>query len=149
VDYIASNMGDNIREIEGAIINLNAYATVMRQNITLDFAKNVLKEQIKERRKNVTLENIISIISKEMNIKPSEIRSLKRSANIVEARRIGIYLARTLTPNSMPQLASFFGMRDHSAVSHTMKKINEIIQGDEIFRLKVDELKNKILTKDE
>ena len=149
VNYIASNMGDNIREIESAIINLNAYASLMRQEITFEFAKNVMKEQIKERRENITLEDIIAIISKELNIKPSEIKSKKRSKNIVEARRIGIYLARTLTPNSMPQLASFFSMKDHTAVSHNMKKINELIETNETFKLRVDELKNRVLTKDE
>ncbi|KIM08952.1 MAG: chromosomal replication initiation protein [Sulfurovum sp. FS06-10] len=147
VNYIAANMGDNIREIESAIINLNAYASLMRQEITLDFAKNVMREQIKERRENITLEDIIATIAKDLNIKPSEIKSTKRSKNIVEARRIGIYLARTLTPNSMPSLASYFGMKDHTAVSHNIKKINELIMTNESFKLRVEELKNKILTK--
>ena len=147
VNYIAANMGDNIREIESAIINLNAYASLMRQDITLDFAKNVMREQIKERRENITLEDIIATIAKDLNIKPSEIKSTKRSKNIVEARRIGIYLARTLTPNSMPSLASYFGMKDHTAVSHNIKKINELIMTNESFKLRVEELKNKILTK--
>ncbi len=147
INYIASNMGDNIREIESAIINLNAYASLMRQEITLDFAKNVMREQIKERRENITLEDIIATIAKDLNIKPSEIKSTKRSKNIVEARRIGIYLARTLTPNSMPSLASYFGMKDHTAVSHNIKKINELILTNESFKLRVEELKNKILTK--
>ena len=147
INYIASNMGDNIREIESAIINLNAYASLMRQEITLDFAKSVMREQIKERRENITLEDIIATIAKDLNIKPSEIKSTKRSKNIVEARRIGIYLARTLTPNSMPSLASYFGMKDHTAVSHNIKKINELILTNESFKLRVEELKNKILTK--
>ncbi len=147
VNYIATNMGDNIREIESAIINLNAYASLMGQKITFEFAKNVMKEQIKERNANITLEDIINVISKELNVKPSEIKSKRRSKNIVEARRIGIYLARTLTPNSMPSLASFFGMKDHTAVSHNMKKINEIIENDENFKIKLDELKNMIITK--
>ncbi len=148
VNYIAANMGDNIREIESAIINLNAYASLMRQEITLDFAKNVMREQIKERRENITLEDIIATIAKDLNIKPSEIKSTKRSKNIVEARRIGIYLARTLTPNSMPSLASYFGMKDHTAVSHNIKKINELIMNNESFKLRVEALKNKILTKE-
>ena len=148
INYIASNMGDNIREIESAIINLNAYASLMRQEITLEFAKNVMREQIKERRENISLEDIIQIIAKDLNIKPSEIKSTKRSKNIVEARRIGIYLARTLTPNSMPSLATYFGMKDHTAVSHNIKKINELIETNESFKLKVEDLKNKILTKE-
>ncbi|MBE0491461.1 MAG: chromosomal replication initiator protein DnaA [Sulfurospirillum sp.] len=148
INYIATNMGDNIREIESAIINLNAYASLMRQEISLEFAKNVMKEQIKEKRENITLEHIIEVISKELNIKPSEVKSKKRSQNIVEARRIGIYLARILTPNSMPALASFFGMKDHTAVSHNMKKIYELIDTNEMFKLKVEELKNKVLSKE-
>ena len=137
VNYIASNMGDNIREIESAIINLNAYASLMRQDITLEFAKNVMKQQIKEKRENISLEDIIETISKELNVKPSEIKSKKRNKNIVEARRIGIYLARTLTPNSMPNLALYFGMKDHTAVSHNMKKINEMMNNNENFKKRV------------
>ncbi len=93
------------------------------------------------------MHEFILTISKDLNIKPSEIKSTKRSKNIVEARRIGIYLARTLTPNSMPSLASYFGMKDHTAVSHNIKKINELIMTNESFKLRVEELKNKILTK--
>ncbi len=144
IDYIATHMGDNIREIESSIITLNGYASMMGQTITIDFAKDVLKEQIKEKKENINLEDIIKVISKELNIKPSDIKSKKRSANIVEARRIGIYLARTLTPNSMPALAQYFGMKDHTAVSHNMKKINELINENENFKLKIDELQNTI-----
>ena len=146
VQYIATNMGDNIREIESAIITLNGYASMMNQTITLDFAKDVMKEQIKEKKENITLEDIIKVISKELNIKPSDIKSKKRSKNIVEARRIGIYLARTLTPNSMPALAQYFGMKDHTAVSHNMKKINQLLDENENFKLKIEELKNTIMT---
>ena len=147
IDYIATNMGDNIREIEGAIINLNAYASLMRVEITLEFAKNTLKDLIKEKYENINLETIIEIVSKELNIKPSDIKSKSRVQNIVEARRIIIYLAKMLTTNSMPQIANYFGMKDHSAVSHNIKKINELMESNEIFNLRVTEIKNKILTK--
>ena len=147
IDYIATNMGDNIREIEGAIINLNAYASLMRVEITLEFAKNTLKDLIKEKHENINLETIIEIVSKELNIKPSDIKSKSRVQNIVEARRIIIYLAKMLTTNSMPQIANYFGMKDHSAVSHNIKKINELMESNEIFNLRVTEIKNKILTK--
>ena len=148
INYIATNMGDNIREIESAIINLNAYARLMRQEITLEFAKNILRDQIKEKRENINLESIVEIVSKELNVKPSEMKSKSRSKNIVEARRIVIYLAKNLTPNSMPQIAQFFNMKDHSAVSHSIKKINELIETNEYFKIRVEELKNKILTKE-
>lgn len=146
INYIATHMGDNIREIEGTIIKLNALSSMLNQEITLDFAQNAIKDQLKEKRENVTIDDIVKIISKELNIKPSDIKSKKRTKNVVNARRISIYLAKNLTPNSMPQMAVYFGMKDHSAISHAMKKINEIIDNDENFKVLLEELSNKVNT---
>jgi len=146
INFIASNMGDNIREIEGTIIKLNAMSSMLNQEITLDFAQNAIKDQLKEKKENVTIDDIVKIVSRELNIKPSDIKSKKRTKNVAEARRTAIYLARNLTPNSMPQIAMYFGMKDHTAISHAMKKINEIIDNDENFKVILDELSNKIHT---
>lgn len=146
VNYIATNMGDNIREIEGTIIKLNALSSMLNQEITLDFTQSAIKDQLKEKKENITIDDIVKIISKELNIKPSDIRSKKRTKNVVNARRIAIYLARNLTPNSMPQIAVYFGMKDHTAISHAMKKINEIIDNDENFKVTLEELSNKVNT---
>ena len=146
INYIATHMGDNIREIEGTIIKLNALSNMLNQEITLDFAQNAIKDQLKEKKENITIDDIVKIISKELNIKPSDIKSKKRTKNVVNARRIAIYLARNLTPNSMPQIAVYFGMKDHTAISHAMKKINEIIESDENFKVLLEELSNKVHT---
>ncbi|MBD3789571.1 MAG: chromosomal replication initiator protein DnaA [Campylobacterales bacterium] len=146
INFIATHMGDNIREIEGTIIKLNALSSMLNQEITLDFAQNAIKDQLKEKKENVTIDDIIKIVSKELNIKPSDIKSKKRTKNVVDARRTAIYLARNLTPNSMPQIALYFGMKDHTAISHAMKKINEIIDSDENFKVLLEELSNKIHT---
>lgn len=146
INYIATNMGDNIREIEGTLIKLNALGSMLNQPITLEFTQNAIKDQLKEKRESVSIDDIVKIISRELNIKPSDIRSKKRTKNVVNARRIVIYLARNLTPNSMPQIALYFGMKDHTAISHTMKKINEIIENDENFKVQLEELSNKVNT---
>ncbi len=146
INFIATNMGDNIREIEGTIIKLNAMSSMLNQEITLDFAQNAIKDQLKEKKENVTIDDIVKIVSRELNIKPSDIKSKKRTKNVVNARRTAIYLARNLTPNSMPQIAMYFGMKDHTAISHAMKKINEIIDNDENFKILLEELSNKIHT---
>jgi chromosomal replication initiator protein len=146
ITYIATIIENNVREIEGILSKLHAYSQLIHVNITIDFARNVLKEQLQEKRDHITIDLILNLISKELNIKPSEIKSKSRSRNIVYARRIAIYLARELTPNSMPQLAQFFGMKDHTAISHTMRTIHELLKTDENFRLKIEELKNKITT---
>jgi chromosomal replication initiator protein len=144
INYIATIIENNSREIEGILIKLNAYSQLMHADIGIEFAKNVLKEQIREKRANITHDNIIAMVAKELNVKTSEIISKSRSRNIVYARRIAIYLSRELTSNTTPQLAQLFGLKDHSAVSHTMKKINELIKNDEDFRLKIEELQNKV-----
>ena len=144
INFIASNMGDNIREIEGAIIKLNAYAGLMNQELTLDFAQNVIKDQLAEKQSNIHIDDIVKVVSKELNIKLSDIKSKKRTKDVVAARRISIYLTRNLTPNSMPQIAVYFGMKDHTAVSHAMKKINEIVDNDENFKVLLEEFANKI-----
>jgi len=144
INFLASNMGHNIREIEGAIIKLNAYSGLMNQKLTLEFAHNVIKDQLIEKQKNISIDDIVTFISKELNVKLSDIKSKKRTRIVVRARRIAIYLTRNLTPNSMPQIAVYFGMKDHTAVSHTMKKINEIIEDDENFKVLLEELSNKI-----
>ncbi len=146
INYIATNMGDNIREIEGTLIKLNAMSNMLNQPITLEFTKTAIKDQLKEKQENITIDDIVKIISKEMNVKPSDIKSKKRTRNVVNARRIVIYLARNLTPNSMPQIAQYVGMKDHTAISHAMKKINEIIENDENFKVLLEEFSHKIGT---
>ncbi len=144
INFLASNMGNNIREIEGAIIKLNAYSGLMNQDLTLEFAQNVIKDQLEEKQANISIDDIVKLVSKELNVKLSDIKSKKRTRDVVRARRISIYLARNLTPNSMPQIAVYFGMKDHTAVSHAMKKINEIIKENENFKVLLEELSNKI-----
>jgi chromosomal replication initiator protein len=144
INYIATVIESNVREIEGILSKLHAYSQLMHVDIDLAFTKNVLKDQVQENRANLTMDTITKSVAKDLNIKPTEIRSKGRSKNLVYARRISIYLCRELTQNTMPQLALYFGMKDHTAISHTLKKINELMQNDEDFKVKIEELTNKI-----
>jgi len=144
INYIATVIDSNVREIEGILSKLHAYSQLMHIDIDLKFTKNVLKDQMRENRENIDMNIITQTVAKDLNIKPSEIKSKGRSKNLVYARRISIYICRELTQNTMPQLAQYFGMKDHTAISHTIKKINDLIKEDEDFRLKIEELTNKI-----
>ena len=148
VQYIATNLGNSVREIEGVLIQINANANLLDIDINIELVQRVLKDQIKETKENITLIDIINIVSTELNIKPSDLKSSKRTKSIVDARRTVIYLARELTHNSMPDIAKFLGMKDHSSVSKNISKANELIEKDENFRLKLENLKNKIISKD-
>ncbi|WP_419766387.1 MAG: chromosomal replication initiator protein DnaA [Arcobacter sp.] len=147
INYIATNLDNSIREIEGVLIRINASASLLNQEINLPMVQNLLKEQIKETKENIKLPDIITTVAIELNIKPSDIKSKKRTALVANARRIVIYLARELTHNSMPDIAKFLGMKDHSSISHNIKKANELIEKDENFKLILENLKNKIINR--
>ena len=147
VNYIASNFDNSIRAIEGVLIQIRATADLLGGEINLDLVQNLLKDQIKEIKDNIILPDIINVVARELNIKPSDLKS-KRTKSAVNARRIVIFLARELTHNSMPDIAKNLGMKDHSAVSKNISKANELIEKDENFRLLLKNLKNKFINKD-
>ena len=148
INFIATTLDNSIREIEGVLIRINASASLLNQEITLPMVQNLLKDQIKETKENIKLPDVINIVANQLNIKPSDIKSKKRTATVANARRIVIYLTRELTHNSMPDIAKFLGMKDHSSISHNIKKANELIEKDENFKLIIENLKNKIINKE-
>ena len=147
INYIATSLDNSIREIEGVLIRINASAHLLNQEINLELVQSLLKEQIKEQKDNIKLPDIILVVARELNIKPSDIKSKKRTATVANARRVVIYIARELTLNSMPDIAKFLGMKDHSSISHNIKKTNELIEKDENFKIVIQNLKNKIINK--
>ncbi len=142
ITFIATTLNNNIREIEGMITQTYAMANVLGEEISLDFTKEIFKDQIEN--KEIDLDIILTLISKEFNLKPSEVTTKSRKPAIVLAKRTGIYLARELTKKSTTNIAKFFGLKDHSAVSHAIKAFNKKIKEDKDFKLKIDELTNKL-----
>ncbi len=147
VEYIANHLDSSIRQIEGFLFTLNANASIIHTKITLDLIKSLIKEYIKEEKKNISTDDIIKCVCEELNIKPNALKSSTKIKKVVDARRIVIYLLKELTPNSMPVIAKLLNMNDHSSVSKNFKKTNEIMQTNADFSLLVNNLKNKILYK--
>ncbi len=148
INYIATNLDNSVREIEGVLIQINATASLVGKEINIELVKSILKEQVKQTKENIKLPDIISMVSNELNIKPSDLKSSKRTVNVVNGRRIVIYLAKELTVNSFGAIAQFLNMKDHSSISKNIAKANELREKDENFKLTIDNLKNKIINKD-
>lgn len=144
IEYIASNIHGNIRQIEGILSTINLNLNLSPESSAHKVAENVLKNYQNERLEGITLQNIIKAVSKELNIKPSEIVSKERSRKVAFARRAVIYLARNLTINSMPILAKELGMKDHSAVSKALKNIETEIAQNSSTKNIIEDIKNKI-----
>lgn len=121
--YIAEKIKSNIRELEGALIRVVAYAKLNNINITLDMAKDVLKDMVVEEEKKVTIELIQKKVAEYFDIRLSDMKAKKRSKIVAYPRQIAMYLARELTSHSLPEIGEQFGGRDHTTVLHAYEKI--------------------------
>ena len=144
IEFLASNIGDNIRQIEGVIINLNTRKAISGIEINLAAAKNAIKDIKKETRENVPIERIIEVVAKNYNIKPSEITSKNRHKNIAKARRVVIYLCRKVMPNSMKIISQSLNMKDHSSVSKAINTIEKEIKENPSLIHYIEEIKNQL-----
>jgi len=139
-DFIAEKIRSNIRELEGALIRVAAYAKLVGQEITLALVKEVLRDVIEERRKKVTVEIIQEKVARCFDIRVADMRNKKRTRAIAYPRQVAMYLTRRLTDYSLPQIGECFGGRDHSTVIHAYEKIERSIGSDEKTRRVVDRL---------
>jgi chromosomal replication initiator protein len=123
--YVASHINSNIRILEGCLIRLGAFASLTKQEINLDMAKEALRNFIRDRETIVTIESIQKKVSSYFNLKPKDLRSRRRLKQLVIPRQIGMYLARKLTNSSLIEIGEKFGGKDHSTVIHSLKRVEE------------------------
>ncbi|MDP3790472.1 MAG: chromosomal replication initiator protein DnaA [Candidatus Omnitrophota bacterium] len=121
--FLAEKVKSNIRELEGALIRVVAYAKLIGREITVDMVKEVLKDMIREGEKNITIDLIQKKVCEYFDIKLSDMKVKKRSRGIAYPRQIAMYLARQLTDYSLPEIGEYFGGRDHTTVMHAFDKI--------------------------
>lgn len=145
IQYIAEKIVTNIRELEGALIRIVAYASLSDAPINLEMTETALQDIIFTRQKNITISNVIAITANEFNIEGEELLSKKRTQDIALTRQVAMYLCRMLTDLSLPKIGEEFGGRDHTTVLHAFKKIEGLIAEDNDFKHQIEMIKNKIL----
>ncbi len=138
--FIAEKIKTNIRELEGALIRVVAYAKLIGRDISVDLAKEVLKDMIIEGEKKITIDLIQKKVSEYFDIKLSDMRAKKRSRAIAYPRQVAMYLARQLTDFSLPEIGDQFGGRDHTTVIHAYDKIENDLKEKEGFGVLIDKL---------
>lgn len=143
--FIAQQIQSNIRELEGALVKIIAYASLNDREIDLDVAGDVLKDIIKDNQpQKITIERIQKIVGSYFNIKPEEFKAKKRNRAISYPRQIAMYLCRELTDLSLPKIGEEFGGRDHTTVIHACEKIMEDMENQPEIKLTINELKKRI-----
>lgn len=141
LDYIATHIQSNIRELEGAFVRVVAYANLNNTQVNLQIAEEALKDIISTpRNRPVTIENIQITVAKHFGIKVSDMKSKRRTRNITFPRQIAMYLSRELTDSSLPEVGSEFGGRDHTTVIHACDKIQSEMKMDPSLQATIKEL---------
>ena len=142
--YLATRVKSNIRELEGCLLKLAAHSSLTGVPITLEMAKDVLKDFLTDEERPVTVDLIIKIVAEFYSVKPIELKSKKRTKEIALPRQIAMYLARELTELSLQDIGKYFGGKDHATVIYACKQIEKKKTMDETFSRTLESLINKI-----
>lgn len=144
VEFIASNITSNIRELEGCLISLLARASLENRKIDLDLAYNVVRSLVGEVRSHITIEEIQRVVANHFGIPDDLLRAKTRKQEVVNARQIAMYLAKELTNSSLKTIGLHFGGRDHSTVIHAYQTVEDGIHLDQKQKNTVQQLKNTL-----
>ncbi|MFO1442294.1 chromosomal replication initiator protein DnaA [Bacillus sp. Bva_UNVM-123] len=139
--YIANQIDSNIRELEGALIRVVAYSSLINKDINADLAAEALKDIIPSSKpKVITIHDIQKVVGEFFSIKLEDFSAKKRTKSIAFPRQIAMYLSRELTDFSLPKIGEEFGGRDHTTVIHAHEKISKMVQTDPQFQKQLNEI---------
>ncbi|MDP4084679.1 MAG: chromosomal replication initiator protein DnaA [Bacillota bacterium] len=141
--YIANQIDSNIRELEGALIRVVAYSSLINKDINADLAAEALKDIIPgSKPKIITIHDIQKAVGEQFSIKLEDFKAKKRTRSLAFPRQIAMYLSRELTDNSLPKIGEEFGGRDHTTVIHAHEKISKLLQTDSQLQKQIKELRD-------
>jgi chromosomal replication initiator protein len=142
--FLATSVSSNIRELEGYLVRIGAYASLTSTPISLSMAKDVLKDILVEKNKEVTVDDIQKVVAGHYAVKVSDLKASRRLKALVLPRQIAMYLSRQLTSLSYPEIGERFGGKDHSTIIHAIKKIEKGMEDDFQLRSTISTLRNTI-----
>jgi len=145
VQYIASTVDTNNRELEGAVVRVLGFAALSGREITMDLAREALRDLAHKPRPAVTIQRIADAVLERFNARLSDLQSKRRAQSVTVPRQISMYLARRLTNHSLEEIGAFFGGRDHTTVLHAERKIQQTIGRDPAFRGLVETIEHQVL----
>lgn len=128
IDFLARSIRSNVRELEGAFNKLIAYGQLTGRSIDLEFAQGMLADAVRANARRITVDEIQKICAAHYKIDAAEMRSKRRARAVARPRQVAMYLAKKMTPRSLPEIGRIFGGRDHSTVIHAVRTIEELRQ---------------------
>lgn len=141
MEFLAHKISSNVRELEGALNRIQAHAQLVGNAISLEMTQEVLSDLLRASERRITIDEIQKRVAEHYNIRISDMHSARRARAVARPRQVAMYLAKQLTPRSLPEIGRKFGGRDHTTVIHAVRKIEELSAYDPSFREDVELLR--------
>jgi len=144
MEFLAHKITSNVRELEGALNRIVAYANLVGRQVSLEGTQEVLHDILRANDRRVTIEEIQKRVSEHYNIRQSEMHSARRARAVARPRQVAMYLSKQLTSRSLPEIGRKFGGRDHTTVMHAVRKIEELRATDNTFAEDIELLRRML-----
>ena len=144
IDYIAENVGNSVRDLEGIVISIMAHSTIYNKEIDLELAQRIVRKVVNCESKSITIDDIITTVCKHFGLENAAIHTKSRKREVVQARQIAMYLAKNHTDFSTAKIGTLIGNKDHATVLHACKTIKQLKEVDKSFRAEIDEIQTAL-----
>lgn len=144
LDYIASHIANNVRELEGALVSLLAQSTLNRKEITIELASEMINKLVKSSKRELSVDYISKVVCDYFNMPVDSLQTKTRKREVVQARQLAMYFSKNLTKSSLAAIGSQIGNKDHATVLHACKTVNNLKETDKNFKLFVEEIEKKL-----
>ena len=144
LEYIASHVSNNVRELEGALVSLLAQSMLNKREITLELAANLINKLVKNSKRELSIEYISKVVCDYFSMSVDTLQAKTRKREIVQARQIAMYFSKSLTKYSLARIGAQIGSKDHATVLHACKTVNNLKDTDKNFRQFVEDIEKKL-----
>ena len=144
IDYIAENVGNSVRDLEGIVISIMAHSTIYNKEIDLELAQRIVRKVVNCESKAITIDDIITTVCKHFGLENAAIHTKSRKREVVQARQIAMYLAKKHTDFSTAKIGTLIGNKDHATVLHACKTIKQLKEVDKSFRAEIEEIQTAL-----
>jgi chromosomal replication initiator protein len=144
VEYLATNITNNIRELEGALISLLAQSTLNRKQITIELTSEIIDKLVKNTKREISIDFIQKVVCDYFGLPNDVLHTKTRKREIVQARQIAMYFSKNMTKSSLSTIGSLIGGKDHATVLHACKTVNNLIDTDKRFKSQVEDIERKL-----
>ncbi len=144
IDYVASNISSNIRELEGALVSLLAQSTLNQKTITINLAKKIIDNLVKNTKREITIDYIQKVVCDYFDMNIDVLQSKSRKREIVQARQIAMFFAKNLTSSSLSTIGSQIGGKDHATVLHAYKTVSNLSETNKEFKEYIKDIEKKL-----